>query len=169
MIGEQGLAVFLRSQLFLLRVAVTAKDELFNVKPRVSQARKKVHCIHSVLAMPSGLWRDFDELEKWNTKVVTGLEHTTHKQRLGEPNFSGLEKRCQKGKISDIYMNFWVVVEKVEPEMLSDGKSSRHRLQLEKFQLDLTFFVLRVIVYWDNLPKESESFIPFIKAGGGSE
>lgn len=41
-----------------------------------------------------------------------------------------------------------MLVEKVEPEVLSGGTSSRHKLQLEKFNLYLTsnFSVLRVAI-----------------------
>lgn len=48
--------------------------------------------------------------------MVRGLEHTTYKPGLGEPDSFRLEKRCQMEDLSDVYINFWVVVEKVEPD-----------------------------------------------------
>lgn len=57
--------------------------------------------------------RNFDKLQEGATEVVRGLEHTTQKQRLGEPNFFRLKNRCQMEDISDVYTTFWVVVEKV--------------------------------------------------------
>jgi len=105
---------------------------------------------------------DFDQLQEVATEVVRGLEHPRYKQSLGEPNFSRLEKRCQMEDVSDIYTIFWVVIEEVEPdcsELHCDGTRSRHKLQLKKFYLYLTsnIFILRVIMHWNNLPKETGS------------
>lgn len=83
--------------------------------------------------------------EGWSTEQ-------TSREGLGEWNFSRLKQGCQEEEISDIYTNFCVVVEKVEPEVLSGGTSSRHKLQPEKFHLYLTsnFSMFGVFVHQDS-------------------
>lgn len=125
-------------------------------------------CFGGTLQPQAQCRRDFEKLQNWDTELVRGLEHRTCKQSLGEWHFSRLKQGWQEEEISDIYTNFWVVVEKVESEVLSGGISSRHKLHLEKFHLYLisNFSVLGVVMHQDNLPKGTESSIPFKTAAG---
>lgn len=62
-------------------------------------------------------------------------------------------------------------VARLSSEVHSDGTSSRHKLQLEKFHLNLIskFFVLGVVTDQDNLPKETGSSVPLKTAVVGCE
>ncbi|KAK4817250.1 hypothetical protein QYF61_005463, partial [Mycteria americana] len=87
------------------------------------------------------------ECSKWSLRLIKGLEHLSHEERLRQVGLFSIENRKLKTDIIDIYKY-------MKGEDRTRG--NEHELKHRRFHLNIRkhFFTVRVTEHWHRLPRE---------------
>ena len=107
---------------------------------------------------------DMDMLEKVQrraTKIIPSIKNLSYENRLKELNMYSLERRYMRGDMIEVYKMFNGLDDvKIEDyfDLDKNDRTRGHNLKIKKkpFKLDLrkSFFSLRVVDQWNNLPAD---------------
>ncbi|RMC17332.1 hypothetical protein DUI87_05913 [Hirundo rustica rustica] len=98
--------------------------------------------------------RDVEHLEwvQWSTtKIIEGLEHLSHEERLRELGLSASRRYDCEGEVSRGWARLFLVVPSSRTR--GNGQTLMHR----KFHLNMrkNFFTVQVTEHWDRLPRDT--------------
>ncbi|PKU31274.1 hypothetical protein llap_18424 [Limosa lapponica baueri] len=119
------------------------------------------YCIH--------LWspqhrKDMDLLERLQrrtTKMIRGMEHLSHEERLRELGLFSLEKRGLQGHIITAFQYLKRIYKKDGDKLFGRAccnttRGNGFKLKEGRFRLDIRkkYFTMRVVKHWNGLPGE---------------